>query len=283
MPIPIHFNLPKPTNEYEFEDMVEDYFKFNYGDAQKYGRKGQKQYGLDIICPTNQGKQVIGVQCKKYSSLSSQDIDDILDDIKDMPLSMTKLVIATTASTDVKIQNYILEKRKELQMDIQILFWEDISHVIAENDKLLNRYYPSIYNQRPNDMTIEDLIDIFNNNMKKLHILDFIKTDPFENISRELPLNVDIFYFTIKKYLDDSILLQKNEIFISINDFINTLQNYNGYLSSLMSPTSNNEYFSFQKNNPFIDFDKIRKDIKNMKLDLNELYSKINNGCSLFY
>ena len=283
MPIPIHYDLPKPTNEYEFEDMVEDYFKLNYGDAQKYGRKGQKQYGLDIICPINQGKQVIGVQCKKYNSLSFQDIDNILDDIKGTPLSLTRLVIATTASTDAKIQNYILEKRKELQMDIQILFWENIRHVIARSHDLLQKYYPDIYNtQQSSCVTINDLVNKFNSCIQEYKILDFIKVDPFIGMPFDLPTNVDIFYNIMQDYLNYAITLQINNKFKAINEFITILDRYNGYLSYLMSPAGTN-YYSFKNISSPPRRDEIKEVINNTKEELNKLYSIINEGCVLFF
>ncbi|WP_343344854.1 hypothetical protein [Terrisporobacter petrolearius] len=97
-----------------------------------------------------------------------------------------------------------------------------------------------------------------------------------------LPYEVDIFYDIIKSNLDSSIVLQNDKIFIAINDFIFILDAYNGYLSRLMYPTNCN-YHSFQKTNKFFNWDKIREEIENTKMELDKLYSIINKGCKLFY
>ncbi|WP_343344852.1 restriction endonuclease [Terrisporobacter petrolearius] len=130
MPIPSQYNLPPTINEDEFEDMVEDYFKLNYPNAQRYGRKGQKQYGLDITYTNNSSHQLIGIQCKKYATLSTSDIDSIIDAVGDFhikindnsSLEIINLIIATTAPRDAKIQSYVLQKRQELNKEIQIIF-----------------------------------------------------------------------------------------------------------------------------------------------------------------
>lgn len=291
MPIPSQYNLPSTVNEDEFEDMVEDYFKLSYPNAQRYGRKGQKQYGLDITYTTNSTQSLIGVQCKKYANLSTSDIDSIINAVGDFQtkiddknsLEIIRLIIATTSSRDTKIQNYVLQKRQQLNKDIQIIFWEDIRPVIAGNITLLQKYYPTIYNhQQSNNVTIDDLINKFNSSMREHKILEFVKVDPFLGMPNYLPYEVDIFYHTIKSNLDDSVVLQNNKIFIAINNFIHLLDAYNGYLSKLMYPL-NCDYYAFQKTNKFFNWDEIRKEITNTKIELDKLYSIINKNCKLFY
>lgn len=291
MPIPSQYNLPSPMNEDEFEDMVEDYFKIKYTNTQRYGRKGQKQYGLDITYTDKSSQKLIGIQCKKYASLSTSDVDSIINAVGNFyirvndncTLEISTLIIATTALRDTKIQNYILQKRQELNRDIEIIFWEDIRPVIAENIQLLQKYYPTIYNyQQSNIVSIDDLVSKFNHFMIEHKILDFIKVDPFLGMPSYLPFEIDIFYETIKSNLDSSIVLQNDKVFIAINNFINLLNNYNGYLSLLMYPVNSN-YYSFQKTNRSLNWDEIREEIKTTKLKLDKLYSIINNDCRLFY
>lgn len=67
MPLPLQYKLPVTANPDEFEDMVVDYYKENYKFAQRYGRKGQKQDGIDIIIrcsDSNDSQSFIAVQCK---------------------------------------------------------------------------------------------------------------------------------------------------------------------------------------------------------------------------
>ena len=61
MPSTYQIGLPIPKDYSEFENMVKEFFCNKYGCVfQKYGRPGQKQSGIDLICGT------IGVQCKNY-------------------------------------------------------------------------------------------------------------------------------------------------------------------------------------------------------------------------
>ena len=61
MPSIYQIGLPIPKDYSEFENMVKEFFVINMDVCfKKYGRPGQKQSGIDLICGT------IGVQCKKY-------------------------------------------------------------------------------------------------------------------------------------------------------------------------------------------------------------------------
>lgn len=282
MPIPSQYNLPSPINEDEFEDMVEDYFKLTYDDAQRYGRKGQKQNGLDIIYTVNQGKEIIGIQCKKYSKLSNEDIDNIIKKTEGFPHSLTKLIIATTALRDVNIQNYVLEKKSNLKKEIQILFWEDIRPIIAGNNKLLKKYYSEIYNDEPKCETIKDLINDFNISISKYKIIEFLREDATGGMPSYLPSNVEMFVIGMNEKLDRMILLQKEEIFKDVKAFVNLLDDYNEYLGCLLH-YNGNKYFTIQNNNTRKSLDKIKDEINEFKIKLNKIYSRINKGCSLYY
>ena len=53
MPSLSMYPLHPPKDFSEFESMVVDYARITYGAiTNKYGRKGQKQYGVDIVIET---------------------------------------------------------------------------------------------------------------------------------------------------------------------------------------------------------------------------------------
>ena len=91
MPSIYQIGLPIPKDYSEFENMVKEFFCNKYGCVfQKYGRPGQKQSGIDLICGT------IGVQCKNYYNTQLT-----------IPLLRKEYYIVTTAKRDVVIQDYV--------------------------------------------------------------------------------------------------------------------------------------------------------------------------------
>jgi len=78
MPLSTEFNLQKTNDAVEFEDMVCDVCTIKFGLVfQKYGRSGQKQYGIDIHSVGQ--KELICIQCKNYA-ITQKDIDNIIDE-----------------------------------------------------------------------------------------------------------------------------------------------------------------------------------------------------------
>lgn len=139
-----------------------------------------------------------------------------------------------------------------------------------------------MFNLNSKTITIEELRRDFNSFMREENILEFLTIDPLGGIPDNLPINVDVFCMNIRQKLNDAIILQNDNVFKAIDNFITLLNSYNGYLSIQMHPT-NSGWYSFQTNNRFINIDEIREEINNFKVELNKIYSVINKGCFLFY
>ena len=104
MPSIYQIGLPIPKDYSEFENMVKEFFCNKYGCVfQKYGRPGQKQSGIDLICGT------IGVQCKNYynTQLTIPLLRKELENAKKITPCLTEYYIVTTAKRDVVIQDYV--------------------------------------------------------------------------------------------------------------------------------------------------------------------------------
>jgi hypothetical protein len=74
MPTPMTAKWPKPKSEDEFEDIVMDFLRIRWRDphATRYGRRGQRQYGVDIIGrPRWLGNKLAAAQCKNTDSLKT--------------------------------------------------------------------------------------------------------------------------------------------------------------------------------------------------------------------
>ena len=82
MPTPATSELPKPLSWDEFEDIVWDIYKrkWNDPDAQRYGRTGQAQQGVDVYGrPSGLGGAYVGVQCKRYENLKLKTVEDEIE------------------------------------------------------------------------------------------------------------------------------------------------------------------------------------------------------------
>jgi len=133
---------PKPTSWNEFEDIVTDIIALQYPSMSinRYGRQGQTQNGIDILLSNPNIN--IGVQCKNINSLSLNDIDKIINDIK---LNTDIIIIFVSTDRDLNIINHVVNMMKQISKQIQIQFWEVIiNHLSTYN--LIEKYYPQFFN-----------------------------------------------------------------------------------------------------------------------------------------
>ncbi len=147
-----------PPESWEvFEDMCCDLWRLLWNDpnAQKNGRKGQAQAGVDVFGRPDEGSKWAGVQCKgkdNYAdkTLTEKELRDEVDKAKKFTPSITKeYVMATTGLRDAKIQKVAREitqqHRKEGLFPVHVWFWEEIKKKLAEYDGLVKKYYPDLY------------------------------------------------------------------------------------------------------------------------------------------
>lgn len=138
--------LPRSDSAEEFENMCADVLRIKYNcHFKRYGRRGQKQNGIDLIGSPEQQSCIV-VQCKNYSEHTYKKLKKQLEkDIEaagNLPFDIKKFVVMTALDADVEIQNYIINIKADFKIDI--LFWDDIQAEIYESPKLLKKYYPSM-------------------------------------------------------------------------------------------------------------------------------------------
>lgn len=151
MPTPSTSNLPKPKSWDEFEDITWEIYKRKWHDnhAEKYGRSGQAQNGIDIYGQEKSSDKYIGVQCKRYedNKLNQKIIKEEIVKAERFSSPLNEYIIATTALRDTKLQDFVRslnEKRRlENKFPVYIVFWEDICNDLADptNRDLLKKYY----------------------------------------------------------------------------------------------------------------------------------------------
>lgn len=143
------FILLKPSDEDIFEDLVTDIFMRRYKtyNFQRFGKKGQKQYGVDSIGPV--ASKLIGIQSKNHpdpgTKISISEIDSEIAKSEKFTPSLDEYHIATSASRDAVVNKHVLSVSKERvkngKYPVHIHFWEDICHYLNDYPDLLYRYF----------------------------------------------------------------------------------------------------------------------------------------------
>ncbi len=102
--------LPPPRDWQVFEDFCRDLFAAEWGDrdAQKYGRSGQEQHGVDVYA--RRDGRWRAVQCKRKqrfpeSKLTEAQVRREVEEAYEFSRRLETLVIATTAQPDTAIQD----------------------------------------------------------------------------------------------------------------------------------------------------------------------------------
>ncbi len=164
MPTETTWIYPKPKSWDEFEAIVWDLFRRSWGDpeAQRYGRSGQEQHGIDVFGRSQElGGAYVGVQCKRYEDeqltekVIRNEIRKLEDGIRNsaLPFIPAEFIIATTASRDVVLQNKIIQINQERVtsggFSVALRFWEDLSDMLASPGyaDLSRKHYPTLASQ----------------------------------------------------------------------------------------------------------------------------------------
>lgn len=145
----------QPSTEQEFEAFCAHV----YGEIYKcntpvmYGRRGQKQYGLDVlIYEDNLNKAInrIGIQCKHVNILPF-DGNAKVTVVKEVEKAdsgkqqISRLIITTTLPSDQKLTDAVNalsdERVNNGKFPVEIQFWNDIENYVANSIVLSQRYH----------------------------------------------------------------------------------------------------------------------------------------------
>ena len=127
--------LPPPSSWEEFENIAHAIWKEEWGDehAQKNGRNGQAQNGVDIF-GERKGQQ-LGVQCKgkdnfTNKNLTEKEIRTECKKAKTFRPKLKELIFATTGARDASIQEIarrITQEHKGKRLfKVRVYSWPDI-------------------------------------------------------------------------------------------------------------------------------------------------------------
>ena len=137
-----------------FEDLCHALFKQVWEDplAQKNGRRGQAQCGVDIFGSLNGGSESYwGVQCKgKDSNYGSKaEWSEVLTEIakaEKFSPKLDKWIFATTAPADATLQKAAreisVERKAKGLFSIDVLGWEEIQALMSGTPEVITEFYP---------------------------------------------------------------------------------------------------------------------------------------------
>ena len=147
------------TDEKKFEDLVNDLCSKKYGlEFQIYGRKGQKQYGIDGSALTRENKHILH-QCKNKmisrgdSAIQKELLRDLETEtnamveefIKGKGYTLDRFIFANSFKRDIKIQNRATELSSTHSFLIIVWSWDEISDMLEEYMDVAKRYYPDFF------------------------------------------------------------------------------------------------------------------------------------------
>ena len=160
------YQLPKPKNWQDFESLCHKLWRSIWGDrnAQKNGRQGQNQAGVDIFGRPTYSRGFHAVQCKgkddNYDTdLTTEEIDAECRKAKSFQPKIKNYIIATTRPRDTKIQKYCLDltERKEYPFPVSVWSWDDIEPEVVARENILRTHYSSFSHitEPSNEFTVD--------------------------------------------------------------------------------------------------------------------------------
>ena len=162
--------LPKINDEKIFEQFCLQLYKRIIKDdnAQKNGRKGQKQFGIDIFGRKNNSLNWIGIQCKvRRKALNEKEIRNEVKKAHKFNPKISKYIIVTTLDRDEKVQGIVRtlteENIRKKSFPIVIDFWQDLEDEIfkEENRDILYQFYKHFFlNSNEIGNSIGKLLDL---------------------------------------------------------------------------------------------------------------------------
>lgn len=160
------FQLPKPNSWIIFESLCHELWRSFWGDinAQKYGRQGYPQSGVDIYGHPAYSRSLHAVQCKGKddyydSKLTKKEIKDECDKAVTFPFRVKDYTIATTSPRDPKLQQFCmsLNAKQSYPFPVNVWSWDDIEPEILARENILRTYYDTFKDIIPpgNECAIE--------------------------------------------------------------------------------------------------------------------------------
>lgn len=193
MKAPTH--IMKPKNWQDFEKLC----KLLWGEVwdcedsiKQHGRQGQAQQGVDVYAYVEKYDGYCGIQCKgkddyTHAQLTEVEIDNEIAKAKNFQPTLKRLIFATTANKDTKIESYIrikdIECHSQGLFHVDIFSWEDIADLLER--------YRTTYNWYVNNCQFKEATDVkvtFSNESEEITICPkYVRTTIKYQLQEPLP------------------------------------------------------------------------------------------------
>ena len=215
--------LPLLKDDKEFELLVKGYAESKFKKKFKlYGRKGQKQHGIDIISSGKYAGQ-IAIQCKNVA-VSSVNVEKWLDEFDYSKFAqIQEFYLAIAVPNDTKIVDKIndINTSRVYPFSIDVIFWDDIEN-LYNLDKKFASMHASLFgfnNNVKNNNVAELLKSDFVESIKQYHIIEFLREDPEVRLTVDYYEDAWTFTDVVGIYVDKNISHKKYKIFNEIYSF----------------------------------------------------------------
>lgn len=153
MPLLATTQIPKPSEDQAFERASIVLWRYLLGDpnVQRYGRSGQRQYGVDLVGIRNgDPAHLVGIQCKLKGAdhpLTKKEVRDEVEKALTFRPELREYFIITTAPDDTKLQQLAHEltiafAAKGKQLVIRVWGWNTLEERIFEYPKAREAFDP---------------------------------------------------------------------------------------------------------------------------------------------
>ncbi len=143
----MRYQIPAPKSWQDFEELCLRLWRDIWGDpnAQKNGRGGQEQNGVDVFGVATYDGKNHGVQCKgknaNYGSqLTTDEIKNEANNADGFKYNLSTFTMATTSARDAKLQEYCreLNDAKAHSFTVDVWAWDDIEEEIQYRTEILD-------------------------------------------------------------------------------------------------------------------------------------------------
>lgn len=146
------FRIPFPVDWQRFERICCKLWALEWNDpnTQLNGRSGQKQNGVDVWgCLNGDKYNVNAIQCKgkdKYNhkGITKHELLEEVSKAKGFDKNLKSFTLATTAPSDVSIQEYARELSYTHPFRINVASWDDICLLLDKHQEVYNIYFQSL-------------------------------------------------------------------------------------------------------------------------------------------
>lgn len=266
--------LKKPTCWQDFELLCKKLWGeiWDCSDSiKRNGRQGQNQHGVDVYAIPKGETAYYGIQCKgkdDYSNahLTNEEIDAEIEKARGFEPPLKRLIFATTANKDAKIEEYIriknIENRVKGLFDVDIISWEDLVDLLEERKATYKWYVNNCQYKDSSDVFIsfglgstECIIHPKYLRTTTKYVLRKLKPeDPFDILHQQIKAMSVPYMPSLSQVFERKINYSWGKIFWTISNIGQTvLEDYKLYLTFDKDAIDELDTPDQYENNPLID------------------------------